>query len=77
MCEAILELFADEYEQKSKVLIAKVTEEVTEQVTEQGVVALVETCMELGMSKEQALAKAAEKFHVSPEDVHAYTAAIV
>ena len=64
MCEAILEVFADEYEQKRNELI--------EQMTQQGIVALVETCLELGMSKEQALTKAAEKFGASLSDVLRY-----
>ncbi len=50
MCEAIRELFADEFER------------LEQELTEQGVSALIETCMEVGLSREAALAKVIEKY---------------
>ena len=50
----------------------RVTEEVTERVTEYMVKSLIETCMELGASKEETTDRLTKKINISPETAQIY-----
>ena len=50
----------------------RVTEEITERVTEYMVKSLIETCMELGASKEETTDRLTKKINISPETAQIY-----
>ncbi len=89
MCEAIRELFADEFAKLEEELARKEQElarqeqefarqeqeliaQLTKEKESQGVSALIETCRELGLSRDAALAKVIEKFDLEPKRAQEY-----
>lgn len=84
MCDAIRELFADEFAEQEKRL-AEQKKQLTEQekqlteikeqyqkleteVKDNGIRVLVETCREVGVSREDTVAKVVEKFSLNCEE---------
>ena len=62
------ELMIEEAKKEARKLVTEeVTERVTEEVTGRMIKSLIETCMELGVSKEHTTNRLIEKAGISPE----------
>lgn len=60
MCQAIRELFADEFDAQKREHEAQV-----QNVKKEGIAILIEACKELGITYEATLLKVVEKFNLS------------